>query len=223
MLRNEVPFFLLRDNFPNNQFPRDNLSSLHKHFIPWFDLELFGINRITEESEFEKEKRAQYCTYIPNTLFVFIIRNPYDWVRSFYRMGYHVSDDLCNKGLYHFISSTWKANTPNGLIRLDNHNPYEDRPFKNVLELRKYKTLNYLQLGSMAENFIVVNFEDLRADPEGFLNYLCKEYNLKRGPIQKISTRRSAYPPFNRTENSFINNNLCWEVESLFGYQINKY
>ena len=159
-------------------------------------------------------------------LFLVILRDPYDWVRSFYQSPWAVPDEIKNHGFSHFIHSTWKNS---GVYsQIDDYNPYTKTPFQNVLELRKYKTINYLSMGKKVKNFCLVRYEDLEKDPGGFLEYLSRKYNLALSQVYyPVNTYKGTstpyvkkkYPMFHPNDLRFINIKLDWELESQFGYQ----
>ena len=193
----------------------------HKHFPCWFE---FPINpslmkTLGYPSDYYSLKNSDDC------LFLVILRDPYDWIRSFYAVPWHVPDEIKNYGFSHFIRSKWKAKEKVSLG--DNINPYTKAPFKNALELRKYKTINYLAMGKKVKNFCLVRYEDLEKDPKGFLEYLSRKYNLALSqgyhPIDtykgsNIPYVKKQYPLISPNNLIYINQNLDWELESLFNY-----
>ena len=195
----------------------------HKHFPYWFD---FPINpsimkAIGYPHDNDSLERSGDC------LFIIILRDPYDWLCSFFGDPHEVTDEIKNHGFSCFIRSIWKSSSDVcGLI--DDYNPYTKAPFKNVLELRKYKTINYLSMGKNVKNFCLVRYEDLENDPKGFLEHLSRKYNLSLAqvfcPIDTYKGEgnpyvKKQYPLIEPHDLHFINENLDWELESQFGYQ----
>ena len=108
--------------------------------------------------------------------------------------------------------------------------PIPKLPFEMFLELRKYKTLNYLSMGKKVKNFCFVRYEDLEKDPRGFLEYLSKKYNLGlsqtfhpvstyKGLSGEMRYVKKKYPQFLPWDLEFINQNLDWELEGQIGYE----
>lgn len=210
---------------------------LHKHFFPWLDLTCFGSPLISYT-----EKLFWIPSY-RDTLFIFVVRNPYDWIRSFYQNPWHV--DLQRMGLderktlFSFLSNEWHvlekfSPIDEYLAHLsDNWNPYRERYFRNVLELRTYKILNALRLGQIVPNFIFVPYEKVLQDPKGFINWLSWiSHHEAVEPFASIDTYKGVqsnasfspqnYSPFRAHELDFIEKNLDWEVESWIGYEKNE-
>lgn len=192
---------LIRANFPSTK-RRQRFA--HKHFFPWFDLsdrneQVMSPWRVDEERFLEGSE---------NNLFVLVVRNCEDWIRSFFLQPFYVPKQNRSRGLLHFINSKWaidlpvlatdyyKKVLPDGWTfswpyALDDHyydfNVYAGRPFANIFELRSYKARNYLQIGSKAEHFVLLRYEDVREDPEGCVNYLSEYYGMaKRIPFAPV-------------------------------------
>ncbi len=208
---------LLAYNFPkikmcsNRNYESNEYA--HKHFFPWFDLTEFGFPHLKNPAKFPLIHRSKRC------LFVCIIRNPHDWVRSFYLKPYHVEKRLFSNGRLRFMSGTWEVES-HPLVNPDKWNPYTEKPFKNVFELRKFKTLNYLKIGKIVNNFVLVRYEDLTKSPLEFIEYLANLFNLQR-PLMinpEADYERKAYPAFNPKEEKFFLNEVDWETEKLVGY-----
>jgi len=212
---------LIKDNF---EVENVNRESMHKHFIPWLN--------VSPRSKIDHNQLtfAESKSFFKNTsdvLFIFIVRNPYDWLRSFYNHGWHVPSEikLCFSS---FISETWASTE----YEVDDYNPWTQRPFENVLELRKYKTLNFLNVNHFVKNFVFVSYEDLCDDQKGFIQFVAKKFNIKkkkntvvedqfigRDPsrVNKTFTKPKYFVP-TEEEVSFINKNLSWDFERSLGY-----
>lgn len=207
---------LLKENFPSCQI----CDEPHKHFHPWVDLSDFNIIKKTKETI-----DLNFIEEGSNRLFILIVRNPYDWIRSFYKTPHHVSDKMLGKGFYHFISQEWEVHK---YKKIDSWNPYKERSFKNVFEMRKYKILNFLQIGMLVDHFLVVQYEKVRDFPEIFIDFVSNYYNLKNASIFKpISSYKGTskktfvpkdYRSFRDDEFDFINQSIDWETEGLIDY-----
>jgi hypothetical protein len=202
----------------------------HKHFPWWFDtpeenetLKLLGYD--TKQTRLENSDQS---------LFIVVIRHPYDWLKSFYRTPHHVHPDLLGKGFFHFISQTWKPAGPKSYQGvaynlIDGKNPFSHHPFENILELRTCKMQNYLKMGSLVKNFLLVRYEDARENPQGLIDFISAYYEIAPDPLfTPITTykgqpdtpiyKKQVYAPI-KTENLlFINEHLDWELEHELGY-----
>ena len=206
----------------------------HKHFLWWFSTPYDEsiIQRLHYSSD------AFYLSDSEDCLFVVVIRDPYDWLRSFYETPWEVHDDLLYQNFNHFISNTWKLRTDNlGKNKrrdlhflydaIDNFNPYTGQPFTNVLELRTYKYINYLKLGTLVNNYLFVRYEDVNEHPEEFIIYVSQIYQIEKGAqFQPLNTYKGSQKPYMKhpyfpiepRDLELINQGLDWPMENSFGY-----
>lgn len=198
------------------------------HAFWWFNqpIDHKKLQRIKYSSKAVSLSESEDC------LFIFIIRNPYDWLRSFYLSPYQVHKDLLSRGFFHFISSEWKSTSDYDYpqAEIDNSNPITNKPFSNVLELRKYKILNSLNIRNLVENYLFVRYEDVAKNPEKFINFIAQFYNMRKNmqfiPVNTykgvgIPYKKKNYFRLSKRTMHFINSQLDWSVEQLVGYKIN--
>ncbi len=192
---------LLRANFPTI---KRSQRFAHKHFFPWFDL----TNTHEQVLDPWKIDEKEFLSDSETNLFVFVIRNHQDWLRSFFLQPFYIPPSHLKHGFLHFINCEWeidlkvlsrdyyKTNLPEGWTfawpyelssQYYDSNVYTGKPFANILELRSYKTRNYLQIGSLVKNFILLRYEDVRLDPEGCINFISEFFEIpKRVPFAPI-------------------------------------
>lgn len=196
----------------------------HKHALYWFNepldpeiLQQIGYS-IRDASLLESD----------DCLFIVVIRDPYDWLRSFYLTPHHVHKDLISSGFMHFISNEWKSEL-NYYTKIDDINPNTKRPFSNIFELRKHKILNYLNLSNLVKNYLLVKYEDIKENPEKFIDFVADYYNLeKTHKFISINTYKDTEVPYrpkqyfslSPEEIQFINNQLDWEIEGAIGFKM---
>ncbi len=223
---------LMHENFPSLR--ATGLTEFgQKHFLWWFGTP-------PNQTMLERLKYTEDAVNLTNSddcLFIVIVRDPYDWLRSFSISPWEVHPDLKKKGFFHFISQTWKGQEDkdywpaDGFYRdIDDFNPFTQKPFRNVLELRGVKINNYLTLGKMVKNFCLVRYEDVDEDPEGFVNFIADYFDLEPReefiPITSNKGRgrgkyvKKKYFPIKDAELEFINNELDWGAEDKIGYEI---
>ncbi len=226
---NFVKFLLLR-NFPDlKKTPQEEFG--HKHFLWWYGV----------PTDHQKLKDLKYplnaVDYAgsQDCLFIVMVRDPYDWLRSFYLKPWHVHDSLLTGSFSYFISTEWKVNkvyyNEGFYSEIDNYNPWTGRPFTNVLELRRYKIYNYLKLGTFVDNYVLARYEDVRDDPKGFVHFIAEFCHLKKQsefvPVDGYKGGnkpyvRKQYFRFEEQDLEFINSQIDWAIEELVGYRPNK-
>ena len=185
---------LVRINFPEIEI------SWEEGWKHWQDSELFDPNN----------------NYIgdSNTLFLLIVRNPYDWLRSMKNKPHHIENPSDN--FSEFIRE--KQNT----VHLDNIRNIDT----NIISLRNRKNKGNRVLLNKVVNSKLIKYEELVKDPQKIMdsinnivnevNYKFKPYNLVVGPAQGKTNKNYKKPKFediNKEDINFINNNLDWTLE----------
>jgi len=201
----------------------------HKHFIPWLNVsksDKINSSQLTNSETIELFKNTEHV------LFIFLVRDPYDWLRSFYQKPHHVKNDL-KKNFSTFISHNWECyghqSNPE-ITEVDNWNPWKGRKFKNVLELRKYKNLNFMQVSSFVKNYLLVRYEDVRDNQEEFIEFIASFYSMEKNEEFKPTL---TYVGFKENNQEFkiseyfipdlkqvlhINRSMDWNIERALGY-----
>lgn len=220
-------YHLMARNF-FNLFYTQEFGTTHSFW--WFNqaIDYAKLNRM------KYSEKAVTLADSENCLFIFIIRNPYDWLRSFYLQPHHVHKSLLRQNFFYFISSPWKSTGEFDCrqAEIDNCNPDTNQSFSNILELRKYKILHSLTLSKLVDNYLLVRYEDIEKTPAEFVHFVAHYYNLKKIPeFTPINTykgtnipyKKKRYFPFSQKELNFINNQTDWSVEWLVGFKKKSY
>lgn len=222
---------LLQANFPSiSRVGRSEFGQ--KHFLWWFGNNL----------DLEKLIKLKYSPTAvdlfgsENCLFVVVVRDPYDWLRSFFLEPHYVDEKLAEGSFSNFLRGEWKLNNHFYLDspkegqygEIDNLNPWTKSPFSNVIHLRQSKINNYLVLSKIVDNYLLVKYEDVRDNPEEFVNFvstyfkLAKNYqfvpiNTYKGTTSELYTKKQ-YFPIPQNDLKFINNQIDWKIENSIGY-----
>ena len=213
---------------------KDNLTDLgiygHKHFIWWIGsgIEDRTISSMKGNGYYFDPKNFFFQNSEKN-LFIIIIRNPYDWIRSWYLQPHHI-DPSKKTSFVKFFSTPYKfykSYDSDDVAYLEDYHPELKRGFENLFELRKYKYLNYEKLFTIVDNVCFVNYEQVLLNPEDFITFLAQTYSLeKKENFEEITTYKGSGKPFKPklyfrvTTLDFkrINNLIDWDVEKRFGY-----
>jgi len=201
----------------------------HKHFLWWFGtpLDHYQLARLRYHEDAVDLQGSGDC------LFVVVVRDPYDWLRSFYEMPWYVHKSL-RRSFKTFVTSEWKLGDRflkyDGIFsEIDHFNPWTRCPFKNVLDLRKYKMINYFAMSTMVDHYLIVRYEDVRDDPKGFVQYVADHYGLIiNESYTPVTTHKGTsrpyvpkkYFPIESRILGFINSEIDWDVEANIGYHL---
>lgn len=136
-------------------------------------------------------------------LFISIIRNPMDWINSFYNHQHH----LCSKFkgdpiafLNDPIFSVYDSGKgKQGRDMIEDYHIHEKRRYHNIFELREIKA-NYQKniMPDLVKNHVFLKYEDLRDDYDETLLNIEKDFKLKRNQkeFQTITTYMRSNLPY---------------------------
>lgn len=164
--------------------------------------------------------KPERIAYERHTLFVGIIRDPYDWILALYDLPHHIPQ--CNRSNFHnFLFNEHYSIHQNGAEVLHDRNFTKvNKPrYKNIFELRsnKAKYLNEI-MPEIASNYILVTYESLLENLNNIINIISSRYNLlKKGnpPSPKPIYKRNFS---SIDEQNFVTLNIDWNTETKLGY-----
>ena len=115
------------------------------------------------------------------TLFLGIIRNPINWLDSFYKVLHYLP--ISNKkNIKNFLFNECYSfdETKNKEINIDK-NLLTKKKYKNIFELRYIKN-NYLirEIPKKVKNYLLLRYEDLNDNYDLILSFIEKKFNLRR-------------------------------------------
>ncbi len=107
-------------------------------------------------------ERLSGVQMFPRTFFIFLVRNPFNFVASLHRRAYNLLPSV-RPDRKAFIRSPLIANERDHLDAIYLANP---------VELWNQKTLSYIDFVRKVGNACLVRYEDLIADPAGFIDWV---------------------------------------------------
>ena len=117
----------------------------HKHF--------FGFNDLSQSDD---------------TLFIGIVRHPYNWINSLFRTPYHLAGFRNN--LYNFLNKECVSYMYSYEV-VNDRNMYTNERFKNIFELRHTKIKFLMEdMPNKVKNYIFIRYEDLTSDFNNVMN-----------------------------------------------------
>ncbi len=179
-------------------------------------------------------------------LFIVVVRNPKDWLQSFYRAPFEVDPGISKLSFSDFIRAEWESiYTPldsgwsrhgydlnyrlgrGEILQLDRH-PIEGRRYKNVLELRSVKLAGHLSILNRGVNALIVRYEDIVNTTSDLLFLLATEFGIRckttptpvKNRVGPSSTRPNADTMFKPEDLDHITQNLDLKLEARCGYSI---
>jgi hypothetical protein len=161
-----------------------------------------------------------------DTLFICIIRNPYNWFNSLYKHPHHLCDNLKNN-INNFLNNEVISIKNNNEIMTD-RNIYTQERYKNLFELRHTK-LKYLieTLPTLVKNHTIIKYEGLLNNFETTMK-LFDKFNLIKKYNKIINNNKKDFKYgglYVKKNYYYIKKNLIYEhkdfndeYEKLLGY-----
>lgn len=122
-----------------------------------------------------------------DTLFIGIIRNPYDWLNSLYRDQHHLPHNF--KDITNFLNSEFYSLNENNKEFMTDRNIYTKERYKNIFDMR-YTKIRFLteDMPKLVKNYILIKYEDL-----------INNFNITINKIRSkgLRIRRGIYRPLN--------------------------
>jgi hypothetical protein len=125
---------------------------------------------------------------IDDILFIFVVRNPVDWIDSFFKRLHHVPPEN-KESIHSFINNEfYSIHELGSLINteiMEDRNINTGERYKNIFELRKVKNEYLLNVfKNRVKNFAMLRYEDLRDNYENTLDKLKDEFCLEKTNIE---------------------------------------
>ena len=114
-----------------------------------------------------------------DTLFIGIVRNPIEWIDSFFTNQHHIPNSP--KPIMNFLFDKFYSLRDDKTIIKEDLNYLTKKEYKNIFEMRYLK--NYYLINIMptkVKNFILINYENLRDNTENVLNMIKIRFVLEQ-------------------------------------------
>jgi len=157
-----------------------------------------------------------------NTLFVGIIRNPYDWIMAMRKKPHHVHPDNLSS-IESFLFNEWSSIYHMYKEITEDRNIITGLKYNNIFELRQTKAeYLYFKAPLMCSNYIFIRYEDLLYSARSILNLISCKFHIPFKPTGKIKVIDKKPYVIDPSTKLLIDNNLHWDIENLLGYFLNK-
>lgn len=162
-----------------------------------------------------------------NTLFIGIVRDPYNWIMAMHKKAYHVPSDI-SKNLHSLLFSEWRSVNKFGHEKIDYYGKYEDRNYtsgeryKNIFDLRYNKNIYLHQLmPTLNQNYILVTYNNLINNPYEIIKNIYLTYNLSENfNFFTIKPHPFHNYSIDKDIRDIINNNIIWDIENKIGFYV---
>lgn len=160
-----------------------------------------------------------------DAVYIFMYRNPYDWLRSLNEKPHHTRYWDTNFSTF-IRQAPWTCDIYTGSGFKGEYGNVIEQYDGNVIHLRneKNKVFSKLWIPTLSVN---VRYEDLRRHPYEELTSICqmlgismfKQFNnIITSEKGSITYTRKMYNTISQKDLDFINENLAWDEENRIGY-----
>lgn len=161
--------------------------------------------------------------YGQSTLFIGIVRNPYDWIMAMHKHAYHVPHYI-SSNLETMMFHEWLSINKFGKEKTDIYGNYEDRKYytntryKNIFDLRYHKNIYLLDImPKLANNYCLISYEDLTINSKEIANNIQHTYNLDPTNRNILINPYNSYSIDTKYE-QLITSNIEWKIENRLGF-----
>lgn len=159
------------------------------------------------------------------TLFLCLVRNPYDWLLAFFKEPHHVPKHNL-RSIEIFLFNEWySVYDPVFKIEeiLEDRNFITKQRYKNIFELRLYKIYYMRQiLSQICPNILIISYEELTRQPEKTITNIKMCLNNSSVTKENIFTIKPHKQYFCDSKTlEKINANIDWRFEHTIGYSNN--
>lgn len=175
----------------------------------------------------------------PDCLFVVVVREPLDWVRSLHQKPWHAAQPLRDRSFSEFVREPFwcewgrdmelaPGDARIGTEMLHERDPATGQRFANVMRLRTSKLRDWLSLGQRVEHLVVVRYEDVLREPKQWLREIATRCGLRRWPWFRAVKNfkggaerfvQKEYAPIAVEDRDWIVSQLDWQIEGAVGYR----
>ena len=199
----------------------------YKH---WFINGHYPRSAPNNSTDFECTRSLDYSD---DTLFLVILRNPFDWLRSMAISPYHAPEhnDL---PFSEFIRKPWKSYERarvNSVWPVSDDGIYFIEQAENILVLRSIKIQHWLNLRQRVKHIAFINYEKLYNDLST-LEDIADQFNIpkinrpfvnqagyhKGGELKQELFVPKKYAPIDEQDLEFIKTTIDWDAEKAFNY-----
>lgn len=151
------------------------------------------------------------------TLFIGIVRNPYDWIMAMINLPHHVYPHRM-ANLESFLLNEWYSTDNLNREMTDDRNPITKQRYHNIFDMRifKYKYLNEI-MPVVAPNYILLSYDMLVKNYYSYLNIISHRFHLKSIGDPPIPQNKYPYNIPNNIKH-IIDTNVDWSLEESLGF-----
>jgi len=156
-----------------------------------------------------------------DTIFVFIVRDPYSWIQSMRSKPHHAPLHR-NMGLSEFIRKEWisyETKRANKMWPPSADNYYFIERAENICALRRSKNAHFMSIGNRVRNFHTIRHHAMNQGIREMVELFGLETIGKGLSFDGFRSPKN-YPPIPKEDKRFIDSHLDPDAEKSLGYDL---
>lgn len=163
-----------------------------------------------------------FCNYsklnnATNTLFIGIVRNPFDWIQSVFNNPYHIPPKLY-ASIDTLLTGQWYSLGNYGRENLFDRNFISQQRYSNIIDMRNHKNMYLIEnMPKLVHNFMLINYDEWMNNYAFYMEILSKTFNLFHAAYKPDLKPRKIYCT-EQKHFDLICRNLNWKYENMLGF-----
>lgn len=153
-----------------------------------------------------------------HTLFIGIVRNPYDWIMACYEQPHHWDSNNRKKTINSFLLEEWYSVRDIGGSIMEDTNFITKCRYKNIFDMRttKYKYLCNI-MPTIASNYVLLSYDTFLKNYHNYMNIISNRFYLKKQTNNiQVWNKQPYFIP--EDFKKIIDDNCDWELEASLGF-----
>jgi len=152
-----------------------------------------------------------------HSLFIGIVRNPYDWIMAMINLPHHIHISRLSN-LESFLLNEWYSTDIHNNEILTDRSFITKKRYANIFDMRtnKYKYLSEI-MPVIAPNYVLLSYDTFLKNYNNYLNIICNRFHLKKIGSSPDPIKKYPYAVPTHIKN-IIDNNVDWSLEESLGF-----
>lgn len=152
-----------------------------------------------------------------HTLFIGMVRNPYDWIMAMINLPHHIHRDRM-LNIPELLTQEWYSTDYHDKEILTDRNFITKKRYDNIFHMRttKYRYLSEI-MPIIADNYILLSYDTWLKNYHNYLNIIANRFGIKKKGIAPKVENKQPYL-VNSIIKDIIDNNADWSLEESLGF-----
>jgi len=152
-----------------------------------------------------------------HTLFIGIVRNPYDWTMAMINLPHHINQNRLFD-IPNFLTSEWYSTNYHNIEILEDRSFITKSRYNNIFDMRttKYKYLSQI-MPVIAQNYVLLSYDSWLKNYHNYLNIISHRFQLKNIGSEPYLINKIPYQISDKIK-TIIDDQCDWNLEQSLGF-----